>query len=103
MRYCRLTLGVMFYLMLDFATPMLPGAVQFVGASLEVVESTLTLRSEVPAPTLGARRLIPVVERAEPARREPRWIASPGLLSGALVRSALEPNGSASSRSSDDD
>ena len=76
-RWLALLVGL--YVALDFANPMMPGAVQLVDGSLETVAGCQhrSAESPAPAPTLLPRHLaavepprapVPLAARVEPAR-----------------------------------
>jgi hypothetical protein len=103
MGFRRVTLLVVIYLALDFANPMMPGAVQLVGGSLETVAGCQARSAEVPAPavTIVPRDLSTVVpQRAHtlPAGR----VVSASPPTPVLFRAPIEPR-SAPASSLDDD
>ena len=103
MRFRRVTLLVAIYLALDFANPMMPGAVQLVDGSLETVAGCQTRSAEVPAPavTIVPRDISTVVPHREAARPTGRVVsASPPV--PVLFRAPLEPRSTPASSSDDD-
>jgi len=98
---CRVTLAVMLYLTLDLATPMLPGAVQFVGLTLEVVEGCRTRSWKPPARAMPARRFPPAAPQREPVVREVRRIGPTSPVTVVLLRSPFELSSPASLASED--
>jgi hypothetical protein len=104
MRFRRVTLLVAIYLALDFANPMMPGAVQLVGGSLETVAGCQARGGEAPAlaVTMVPCHLAPDLPEREPALRA-RWrvvSASPPV--PVLFRAPLEPRSTPASSSDDD-
>jgi len=77
MRSRRVTLAVMLYIALDFATPGMPGAVQFVGGSPDTVEGAQTLRWKVTAPAVADRRRVQVVPQQEAVSQLARRTVAP--------------------------
>ena len=103
MRFRRVTLLVVIYLTLDFANPMIPGAVQLIGGSLETVAGCQARSAEDPAPVVTAlpRRLSTIVLRREPTLPAGRVVsASPPV--PVLVRAPLESRSTPASSSDDD-
>jgi len=98
---CRVTLAVMLYLTLDLATPMLPGVVQFVGLTLEVVEGCRTRSWKPPARAMPARRFPPAAPQREPVVREVRRIGPTSPVTVVLLRSPFELSSPASPASED--
>ena len=103
MRFRQVTLLVMIYLALDFANPMMPGAVQLVGGSLEMVAGCQARSGEEPAPVVRTvpRHLSTVVPQPEPILQAGQVIcASPPV--PALFRAPLDPRSTPASSSDDD-
>lgn len=77
MPFRKVALLVLTYLALDFANPMMPGAVQIVDGSLATVAGCPTRGAEVPAPVVAAlpRDLSTIAPRREPARPAGRDVA----------------------------
>ena len=104
MRFRGLTLVVMVYLALDLANPMMPGAVQLVGTSLETIDGYQPRSDEASA------RALPSVPRhvgLVPPQRTPSLQATPPIaprvpILAGLVRASFESSGNASSSSDDD-
>jgi hypothetical protein len=103
MRFRRVTLLVVIYLALDFANPMMPGAVQLVDGSLEMVVGCQARSAEDPAPAVTAppRHLSTIVPQREPILPAGR-VACVSPPVPVLFRAPLEPR-STSASSSDDD
>jgi hypothetical protein len=102
-RFCRVTLLVVICVALDFATPMMPGAVQFLDGSLETDTGCQTRRVTDPAPTVTAlpRRLSTLVSPRRPILRTERVIsASPPA--PLLFRTPTEPHSTPASSPDDD-
>jgi hypothetical protein len=74
----HLPLLLLLYVTLDFANPLMPGAVSFVAGSIEVVQADRTVRATRPAATTA--RLVAVL---------PTWSVVP--TDAALARSAPLP------------
>jgi hypothetical protein len=99
----RVALVLMVYLALDFANPMMPGAVQLVGGSLEAVSGCQARGAEVPAPavTMAPRDLSTVVPQRDltlPAAR----IVSVSPPAPILFRASFEPRSTPASSPDDD-
>ena len=91
------------YLTLDFANPMMPGAVQLVDGSLELVAGCQARCAEDPAAAVNAvpRHLPTIVPQPEPTLpAAPVVSASPQVL--VLFRAPLEPCSTPASSSDDD-
>lgn len=103
MRFRRVTLLVVIYVALDFATPMMPGAVQLLDGSLETDTGCQTRRVTDPAPTVTAfpRHLLTLVSPRKPILRTEQVIsASPPA--PLLFRTPTEPRGTPASSPDDD-
>ena len=103
MGFRRVTLLVMVYLVLDFADPMMPGAVQLVGGSLETVAGCKVRGAEVPAlaVTVAPRDFSTVVPQREPTLPAGRVLsASPPA--PILFRARFEPRSTPASSPDDD-
>lgn len=103
MRFRRVTLLVVIYLALDFANPMMPGAVQLVEGSLEIVAGCQARSAEDPAPvvTVVPQYLSTVVPQPEPILPAGRVVcASPPV--PVLFRAPLERRSTPASSSDDD-
>jgi hypothetical protein len=94
-RRLALPLVVLVYLALDFANPLMPGAVSFGEASVEIMNGDRARVGQLPAPAEptgpipagpGAREIAAAPARPAPetGRRRPRWRP-------ALRRIRLEP------------
>jgi hypothetical protein len=103
MRFRRIALLVVLYLALDFANPMMPGAVQLVEGCLEAVSGCQSRGAEVPAPalTMVPRDCWTVAARREPTLPAGRVIAAapPAPL---LIRASSEPRCTPASSPDDD-
>jgi hypothetical protein len=104
MRFRRVTLLVVIYLVLDFANPMMPGAVQLVDGSLETVAGCQARSAEPPAPavTTAPRHLSTLVPQREPTLRALRRVVSASPPTPVLFRAPLEPRSTPASSSDDD-
>lgn len=104
MRFRRVTLLVLVYLALDFANPLMPGAVHLVGGALETVAGCRARSSEAPVPAVAAISRCPStrVPQPEPTRRSLGRIVSVSAPVPALIRAPLDPRSAASSSSDDD-
>jgi hypothetical protein len=102
MGFRRVTLLVLIYLALDFANPMMPGAVQLVGGSLETVAGCQARGAEVPAPavTMVRRDLSTVVPEREPILPA-EHVVSASPLALVLFRAPFEPRSTPASSSDD--
>jgi hypothetical protein len=103
MRVRRVTLLIVIYLALDFATPMMPGAVQFVDGSLDLDAGCCGQRTKHPAPAVTAlpRRLSTFVPPREPILPAGRVIsASPPA--PVFFRAPVEPRSTPASSPDDD-
>jgi hypothetical protein len=105
MRWRWVTLAVVVYVTLDLANPLMPGAVQLVGPSLETVYGCPSRSDDAQAPVRPAiprhiELIAPERTRALPdlARRAPRF-----PILAALFRPPIEPSSAAPSPPSDDD
>ena len=104
MRFRRVTLLVAIYLVLDFANPMMPGAVQLVGGALETVAGCQARGGEAPA---LAVTMVPCHLPCDLPQREPslraRWrvVFTPPPVP-VLFRVPLEPRSTPASSSDDD-
>jgi len=105
MRFRRVALLVVIYLALDFANPMMPGAVQLVEGSIEMVAGCQARTAEDPAPivTTIPRRLWTVMPRREPTLSAWQVLSvSPPTLFLLRFRAPLEPRSTPASSSDDD-
>jgi hypothetical protein len=105
MRFRRVTLLVVIYLALDFANPMMPGAVHLVEGSIEMVAGCQARTAEDPAPilTIVPRRLWTVTPQREPTRSAWQVLSvSPPTLFRLCFRAPLEPRSTPASSSDDD-
>jgi hypothetical protein len=105
MRFRRVTLLVVIYLALDFANPMMPGAVQLVEESIEIVPGCQARTAEDPAPilTIVPRRLWTVTPQPELTRSAWQVLSvSPPTLFLLRFRAPLEPRSTPASSSDDD-
>ena len=103
MWFRQVTLLVAVYLALDFANPMIPGAVQLVGGSLQIVAGCQARSAEDPAPMVTAlpRHLSTSVSQPEPTLPVGRVVsASPPA--PVFFRAPLEPRSTPASSSDDD-
>lgn len=90
----RLTLLVMVYVALDFANPMMPGAVQFVHGCLETVAGCGLRGGEVPTPivTMSPRHARQPVAPAPSASPSGPRIVSVSPPVPSLFRAPFEPS-----------
>ena len=104
MWFRRITLLVAIYLALDFANPMMPGAVQLVGGCLETVAGCQARSGETPVVALMVvpRHLSPDLPQREPAFRARYRVVSDSPPVPVLFRAPLEPRSTAASSSDDD-
>ena len=103
MRFRRVTLLAVLYLALDFANPMLPGAVQFLDGSLETDAGCYARSAKNPAPAVAPlpRRLSTVVSARKPTRATGRIIsASPPA--PVIFRAPVESRSTPASSPDDD-
>jgi hypothetical protein len=100
----RVTLLVAIYMALDFANPMMPGAVQFAHGSLETVAGCQARGGEVPAlaVTIAPRQLSLDLPRPEPTLRTRRRVVSASPPVPILFRAPLEPRSTPASSPDDD-
>jgi len=103
MRFRWVPLLVLIYLALDFATPMMPGAVQFLDGSLEIDTGCQTRSIKDPAPAVTARprrlsTLIPPRKPTLPAKR----VLSASPPAPLLFRAPTEPRSTPASSPDDD-
>jgi hypothetical protein len=100
----RITLPVLIYLILDFANPMMPGAVQLVDGSLQTVAGCQARSGETPEPAVLPipRHLLLLVSRPEPIPPAFRHTASASPTGSVRPRTPLAPR-SALASSPDDD
>src|SRR3972149_642089 len=93
MRFRRVTLLVAISLALDFANPMMPGAVQLVGGSLETVAGCQARGGEAPAlaVTMVPCHLSPDLPQGEATLRARRRVVSASPPVPVLFRAPLEP------------
>jgi len=103
MWFRRVPLLVAIYLFLDFANPMMPGAVQLVDGSLQTVAGCQARSAEAPAPTVTnvARHLSNVGPPRAPTLRT-RAVAPVSSPTPTLVRIPFEPRSTLASSSDDD-
>ena len=103
MRLHRVALLVLTYLALDFANPMMPGAVQLVDGSLEAVAGCQARSAEDPA---LATTQVPSYRSTAVARRQAPLPAGRAVSASppapVVFRAPVEPH-SAPASSSDDD
>jgi hypothetical protein len=104
MRFRRVTLLVAIYLALDFANPMMPGAVQLVGGSLETVAGCQARDGEAPtlAVAMAPCHLSPDLSQQEPAIRVYRCVVSASPPAPVLFCASFEPRSTLASSSDDD-
>jgi hypothetical protein len=104
MWFRRITLLVAIYLALDFANPMMPGAVQLVGGSLETVAGCQARSGEVSAlaVTMFPCHLSADLPQREPALRARWWVVSASPPVPVLFRAPLEPRSTPASSPDDD-
>src|SRR5262245_31352716 len=103
MRFRRVTLLVAVYLLLDFATPMMPGAVQCMDGSLEADAGVFERGAKEPAPVVAPfprhlSTVVPSRKRALPT--EPVISGSP--LAPILFRAPVRPRSTPASSLDDD-
>lgn len=106
MRFRRVTLLVAIYLALDFANPMMPGAVQIVEGSLAMVAGVQARIGETPvvAVTMASCYLSSDLPQLEPSRRRAlRRVVSISPPVPVFFRVSLESCRSTPALSSDDD
>jgi hypothetical protein len=104
MRRRWVILAVVVYVAMDLANPMMPGAVQLVGPSLETVYGCQSRSDDAQMPALPAipRHIAPIAPERKPALPD-RARTAPGVhLLAALLRPPGEPSSAASSPSDDD-
>ena len=91
------------YVSLDFANPMMPGAVQLVDGSLEMVAGCQARSAEDPAPAVTAlpRHLSTIVPQREPTLPAGR-IVSVSPPAPVFFRAPSEPRSTPASSSDDD-
>lgn len=104
MRLRRITPLVVLYLALDFANPMMPGAVQLIGGCLETVAGCQARNAQAPAPSITTvpRDLSTVVPRRDPTARAIGRVVSASPHVAPLLRSPLEPRSTLASSPDDD-
>jgi len=104
MRFRRVTLLVAIYLALDFANPMMPGAVQLVGGSLETVAGCQARGGEAPAlaVTLVPCHLSPDLPQGEPSLGARRRVVSASPPMPVLFRAPIESPSTPASSPDDD-
>jgi hypothetical protein len=90
MRASRLALPVLLYVALDFANPLVSGAVSFVGGTIEVVRAD-RFRVEEPSPPGPAETREPAPERAAALGPRPALLRStrPSVPVAGCARSAI--------------
>jgi hypothetical protein len=103
MRFRRVTLPVIVYLLLDFATPLMPGAVQWIDGSLEADAGAFARGTKQPAPAVAPRpsnvsTVVPSPKRALPT--EPIISGSPPV--PILFRAPVRPRSTPASSLDDD-
>ena len=103
MWFRRVTLLVAVYLALDFANPMMPGAVQLVGGSLETVAGCQARSGEAPAlaVTMVPCHLWPDLPQREPSVRARLRVVSASPPAPVQFRAPLEPRSTPASSSDD--
>jgi hypothetical protein len=104
MRSRGVTLLVAIYLALDFANPMMPGAVQLVAGSIASVDGCQARGIEIPgsAVTMAPEHLVADLPQPAPARLARRRVVSVCPLVPAHVRASLGPRSTLASSSDDD-
>lgn len=104
MRFRQVTLLVAIYLALDFANPMMPGAVQLIGGCLQTVAGCQARGGEVSAPafTKNPWELSSDVLSQALALRAGRRVVSASPPVPVLFRASLEPRTTPASSSDDD-
>ncbi len=104
MWFHRVTLIVAIYLALDFANPMMPGAVQLVGGSLETVAGCQARSGEAPVltATIAPCPMVADVPQHEPVMRTHRWVTSASPPVPVLFRASFEPRSTVASSPDDD-
>jgi len=104
MRFRRVTLLVAIYLTLDFANPMMPGAVQLVGGSLETIAGCQARSGEAPALAVAMVpcHLLPDLPQREPSLHARGRVVSASPPVPVLFRAPLEPRSTPASSSDDD-
>jgi hypothetical protein len=105
MRFRCLTLLILVYLTLDVANPMMPGAVQLVEGSIEMVAGCQARTAEDPAPIITTlpRRLCAVMRQREPTLSAWQVLSvSPPAPFLLRFRAPLEPRSTPASSSDDD-
>jgi hypothetical protein len=104
MRFRLVTLLVVVYVALDFANPMMPGAVQFAGGSFETVAGCQARSAEVPEPaaTMLPGDLSTVVPLREPTLRALGRVVSFSPPAPVPVRTPFERRTTPTSSSDDD-
>ena len=104
MRFRQVTLLLLIYFALDFANPMMPGAVQLVGGSLETVAGCQARTAEVPAPAVTAvpGDLSTLVPQPAPSVQALARAAPFSPPTPVLFRTSFEPRSTAASSSDDD-
>jgi hypothetical protein len=104
MLFRRITLLVVIYLTLDFANPMMPGAVQIVGGSLETVAGCQARSGEAPvlAVTMVPCHLSLDLSQQEAALPAGRRIVSASPPVPVFFRASLESRSTPASSSDDD-
>jgi hypothetical protein len=102
-RWRLVTLLLAIYVAMDLANPMMPGALQLVGASLKAVDGCQSNGVDAPDPLVPAvsRRVAPVVGRREAPLRPVTRAVRRTSASPPPVRSPLEPKSPAASLSDD--
>lgn len=103
MQFRRVTLLLLTYLALDFANPMMPGAVHLVEGSLETVAGCQARGAEDPAPmaTAGPRYVSTLVRQREPILRAGRVVSS-SPPTPVFFRAPIESRSTPASSSDDD-
>ncbi len=104
MRIRWVTLLVGLYLALDFANPMMPGAVQLVGGSFETVAGCQARSGEAPvlAATMAPSPVVADVPQHEPVIRTHRSVVSASPPVPVLFRASFEPRSTVASSLDDD-
>ena len=103
MRFRRLVLLVGLYVALDFANPMMPGAVQLVGGSLQTVAGCQARSAEEPAPVTAVlpRHLSVIQPQRHLILPAARMMSTPSF-TPVLFRTSFEPRSTPASSPDDD-
>jgi hypothetical protein len=97
-------LGLLVYVVLDFANPMMPGAFQLVSGTIETVDGCHVRGDGIPVPAAAtlSRAIVPAPSAPEPAVR-PSGPPVPGARLSRLLPRRQPASSAASSTSSPDD